>query len=167
VIGPPGRQDVAVSSVWTTESDPQCCPARSYRFVVAKGTGRQGGDYYRVITDDRPWLGAIITEQPRQSPDFRAVVVSVVPGSPAAGLLRPGDVLTAINGSPALGHGLVPAIFDQLAVYKPGQTVSLDLIRQGNLITLRITFGSLADRRAVNAGANLASSNDTNPQYML
>lgn len=167
VIGPQRHQQVAVTSLWTTASDPQCCPARSYRFVLARASEPQVGEYYQVIADNRPWIGAIITEQPPQSANSQAAVVSVVPGSPAAGLVRPGDILTAINGSPAPSHGLGPAIFDQLAAYQPGQTISLDILRHGHPLTVRIKLGSLADHKAVNAGTTLSSSNGNRAQYML
>src|SRR5258708_6863527 len=90
VIGAPGHQEVAVTSLWTTAADPQCCPARSYRFVLARASEPQAGEYYQVIANNRPWLGAIITEQPPQSPNSQAVVGSVGPRSPAARLRQPG-----------------------------------------------------------------------------
>ena len=166
-FGPPGRQEVAVTSIWATASDPQCCPARSYRFVLAKAQEPQVGEYYRVISDDRPWLGAIVTEQPPQSGNSNAVVVSVVPGSPAAGLLRAGDILVGVSGSSARSHGLGPAIFDQLARYKPGQAARLDIYRNGRPLVVGIKLGSLADQKAMNAGVSLPAPNGTVAEYML
>ncbi len=166
-IGAPGHQEVAVTSSWATPSDPQCCPARSYRFILAKAQRPQIGEIYRVISDNRPWIGAIIAEQPPQSPDSAAIVVSVVPGSPAAGILQRGDLLIGISGSSATGHGLGPAIFDQLAASKPGQTVQVLINRDGNPLTVTVTLGSLASPKAINAGNGLPIPNGTGGRYML
>jgi hypothetical protein len=167
VIGKPGHQRVAVTASWATESDPQCCPARSYQFILAKAQEPQIGEYYRVIADNRPWLGAIITEQPPQTANSSAIVVSVVPGSPAAGVLSPGDVIVGVRGSTVTSHGLGPAVFDQLAPYKPGQTVDLDIDRDGTLLTVTAKLGSLADSKAINAGGALSELNGTDAEYMI
>jgi hypothetical protein len=167
VIGKPGHQRVAVTASWATESDPQCCPARSYRLILAKAQEPQVGEYYRVIADNRPWLGAVITEQPPQTANSSAIVVSVVPGSPAAGILRPGDVIIGVKGSAVTSHGLGPAVFDQLAPYKPGQTVELDIDRDGTLLTVTAKLGSLADSKAIDAGGALPELNGTAPEYMI
>jgi hypothetical protein len=166
ITGPPGHQKVAVTSIWATASDPQCCPARSYRFVLARSTEPEVGETYRVTADDRPWLGAIVTEQPPQSPDSIAVVRTVIPGSPADGILQPGDAVIKVSGSAAEGHGAGPAIFDQFAAYKPGQAIRLIIDRDGQFRTVTITPGSLANPKAIDAGADLTAI-DSNPEYML
>lgn len=166
VTGPPGHQRVAVTSIWATASDPECCPARSYRFVVARGTEPEVGETYRVVNDDRPWFGVVVTEQPPQSADSVAIVRAVVPGSPAAGVIQPGDVLIKVSGSAAASHGLGPAVFDQLAAGKPGQTVRLVIKRNGQLRTVTVNPSSLADPKAINAGEGLTAS-DSNPEFML
>jgi S1-C subfamily serine protease len=94
-------------------------------------------------------------------------VVSVVPGSPAAGLLRAGDILVGVSGSSARSHGLGPAIFDQLARYKPGQAARLDIYRNGRPLVVGIKLGSLADQKAMNAGVSLPAPNGTVAEYML
>ena len=37
--------------------------------IVHYDSEPQTGESYRVIADNRPWLGAIVTEQPPQSPN--------------------------------------------------------------------------------------------------
>jgi putative serine protease PepD len=75
--------------------------------------------------------------------DAGAVVVSVAPGSGAARAgLHPGDVVTAVDGSP------VPN-FDTLVVdirnHQPGQTVSVTFRRDGLSYTVAVTLGSVVN----------------------
>jgi serine/threonine protein kinase len=168
VIGRAGHQQVAITSAWLTPADPQCCAARFYQVVVAASRQPAVGETYRVISDNRPWLGVIVKEQPQGSANSDAVVVSVVPGSPAAGILRPGDVLAGVTGSTVKSHGLGPAIFDQLAAYKPGQLVHLNIYRNGSpLQVVAVRLSTLANPKAISAGYNLVTLRGNVAEYML
>jgi carboxyl-terminal processing protease len=57
-------------------------------------------------------------------------VTGVIPGSPAAraGVFRPGDVITAVNGSAPFVNGMPsPGVFNLLTFPAPGQTVRITL----------------------------------------
>ena len=77
--------------------------------------------------------GALISEPDATGP-------SVIPGSPAeeAGL-RPGDILTAIDGRRIdAGHGLD----DILSQYRPSDRLTLTVLRAGQTLQLEITLGT-------------------------
>ena len=102
----------------------------------------------RVVNDlrekgrvERGWLGAGLQEV--QDPDGRGLlgigIASVERSSPAArGGLKPGDIVTAINGAAADSRrGFIKAI----ALTPPGGTVRLTLQRQGREMDLNVTVG--------------------------
>jgi hypothetical protein len=165
VTGKAPHQTVAITSAWYTPSDPHCCPSRNYRFVIAPASS-QTGESYRVISDNRPWLGVFITFQSSPSGNSQAIVTSVISGSPAAGILEPGDILRAVAGPHIASHGLGPAVLDELGMHKAGNIVRLLVQRGGTLRYATVRLGTLADPRAVNAGNNLASAGNT-PEYMI
>jgi putative serine protease PepD len=67
----------------------------------------------------------------------------VAPGSPAAQAgLKPGDTITAINGTPIASTDSFIATIDK---YKPGQQVTLSVKRSGQSMQVKVT---LADRPA-------------------
>ena len=165
ITGTAPHQQVAITSEWYTPSDPHCCPDRPYRFVIAPATG-QTGEYYQAVSDNRPWIGAYITFQTQQYGNSQAIVTHVIPGSPAAGILQAGDILHAVAGSQSAGHGLGPAVLDELGKYKAGDIVRLLVQRGGALTYVTVRLGSLARPQAVNAGNNLPVSGNT-PEYMI
>jgi S1-C subfamily serine protease len=69
-----------------------------------------------------------------------AVVASVKPGGPAARAgIMPGDRIVSINGQPV---GNPSDVAQMLATLKPGQTVSIGLIRQdGSSATVKVPLG--------------------------
>jgi putative serine protease PepD len=69
-----------------------------------------------------------------------AVVASVKPGGPAARAgIAPGDHIVSINGQPVTSPADVAAV---LATLKPGQTVSIGLVKQdGSTVTVKVTVG--------------------------
>ena len=69
-------------------------------------------------------------------------VVSVTPGGAAAKAgLRPGDVITAINGTPVTD---TESLTVALAGMRPGQQVALSVTRQdGSTATVKVTLGQL------------------------
>jgi S1-C subfamily serine protease len=69
-----------------------------------------------------------------------AVVASVKPGGPAARAgIAPGDHIVSINGQPVTSPVDVAGV---LATLKPGQTVSIGLVKQdGSTVTVKVTVG--------------------------
>ncbi len=103
------------------------------------------------------WLGIrgtdLDVEQARRfglSVDRGVIVLSVVPGSPAARAgLRPaqasgldiaqlGDVIVAIDGQPVVGMQELAA---RIGAHQPGDTVELTVLRDGREQTVRVTLG--------------------------
>jgi hypothetical protein len=153
VAGASPHQQVAVSAYWQTPVDPHCCPSRRYRFVVARATNPAAGAGYQVISDDRPWLGAFIAgAQPAsgENSPARAEVIAVVPGSPAAGVLRPMDIITGIAGTrPKTAPVLLgPAVVDQFAAHHAGDTIRLRIRRDGIPQTVTVKLSSRASPKA-------------------
>jgi len=68
------------------------------------------------------------------------VIVEVVDGAPAAGLLAPGDVVTALNGV-AVASGADLA--ERIRAERPGTTVTLTLVHQGVQRDQPVTLGVL------------------------
>ena len=68
--------------------------------------------------------------------EHQVTVVSTVPGSPAAGKLKPGDVLVEVGGKTVQGLSLQELV--QLVRGPDGTTVGLRLLRQGKPIDLDI-----------------------------
>ncbi len=101
-------------------------------------------EYGRVL---RGWLGVAvqdITPLLAQSLELDSpggtLVTEVVRNGPAhLGGLRPGDILTTINGTTlANAYQAMTIITDE----RPGATVSLEILRHGRPMTLRITIGT-------------------------
>jgi len=83
-----------------------------------------------------------------------AVVISTTPGSPAASVLKQGDILEGVVGAkqPSGGQGDIgPAIVDQLAEQNVGQTVTLEVNRGGQMITVPVRLGSRSASDAIDA----------------
>jgi predicted metalloprotease with PDZ domain len=167
VTGRAPRQHVAVSTEWVTMSDLAGEPIRGYRFVLAPTQGSTG-ETYHAISDNRSWLGVYITE-PSDNPTGPASVLAVIPHSPAAGILQPGDILLNVASStlPAMREYMASPVIDQLASHYPGDTVQLQIRRDGTVRTVTITLGSLANPAAVNAGNNYPDTTGNNPEYLI
>lgn len=165
VIGTAPGQKVAVTSALYMALDPHCCPVRAYRFVLAPAT-IPAGESYRVIRDNRPWLGVFITIESPSSTNPQAVVTAVVPGSPAAGFLQAGDTLRAVAGPRMASNGLGPAVADELGTHRAGDVVGLQIQRGSALRLVTVKLGTLADPNAISAGFNIPSSGNV-LGYML
>ena len=75
-----------------------------------------------------------------------ALVAEVQPGGPAARAgLRPGDVVTAVNGVAVQDPR---ALARQVAAVRPGATASLTVLRDGREQAVQVTAAALPDRRA-------------------
>jgi serine protease Do len=90
---------------------------------------------------ERGWLGAGLQEVPDSEGHgiLGVGIASVERGSPAArGGLRPGDIVTAVNGQMTdSGRGFQKTI----AQTPPGSTVRLTLLRQGREMELDVAVG--------------------------
>jgi hypothetical protein len=116
--------------------DAHCCPIRTYRFVLAY----RGGSITE-IADQRPWLGVIVREPGRFGNPFGALrVIRVARRSPAAGILRTGDVILDVLNAP---HRGVRGIFDRLSELNAGQVARLLIIRGGTRLVVKVRLGSL------------------------
>lgn len=151
VNGKAPAQRIAVTDWWQTASDPHCCALRSYRFVAARSAG-PAGETYTVVQDDRPLVGAIVSLD-GLGITGTAAVTTVIPGSPAAGVLLPGDVIASASGSynPAGKTLNGPAVVDEIASHLAGDTVQLRVYRAGNPMTVTVRRGTLASPQAASA----------------
>jgi S1-C subfamily serine protease len=69
------------------------------------------------------------------------VVGDVVANSPAAQAgLRPNDVITAVDGQPLRGDS---ALAQVTYSHKPGDTITLTVLRQGQSMDIPVTLGTL------------------------
>ncbi|MEO8392176.1 MAG: PDZ domain-containing protein [Chloroflexota bacterium] len=94
---------------------------------------------------DARWLGVGVTEGTQQ-----VIVAQVQPGSPAeSAQLAVGDVIVALNGTPITSVSELSA--DILAV-RSGDTVMLDLLRKGKLLTVDVTLASAGAGATLNSG---------------
>jgi S1-C subfamily serine protease len=88
----------------------------------------------------RGWIGIVPQDVPEYQreqlgiPSNGVLIANLYVGSPAlkAGV-KPGDVLTAVNGTPVRSAQEAIA---HIAVHRPGETMKLKLIRSGKTIEL-------------------------------
>jgi len=72
--------------------------------------------------------------------DSGFVVGQVAPGSPAASAgIQPGDVITAVDGRPLDSES---ALAENLNQHKPGDSVTLTVIRNGQQQSIQVTLGT-------------------------
>ncbi|HET6690399.1 MAG TPA: trypsin-like peptidase domain-containing protein [Miltoncostaeaceae bacterium] len=83
---------------------------------------------------DLPYLGIVGGDVPEG-----VLLQQIVAGGPASGLLRPGDVILAVDGSPAdTNAGLAAA----LAAHAPGDRVTVRVLRDGDATDVPVTLGA-------------------------
>ena len=82
----------------------------------------------------------------------RGALVSAVEKGGAADLagVRPGDIITAIDGHPVQRSSDLPRL---VGAIRPGTRVPLDLFRRGSTLRLRVTVGSWSDKAPAPAPA--------------
>jgi S1-C subfamily serine protease len=84
-------------------------------------------------------LNPALSAQNGISVPYGAYITSVVPGSPAAQAgLQSGDVITAIDGTPIQNDSDLAQI---LSNDKPGDTVTLTVLRGSQTLTIKVTLG--------------------------
>jgi len=78
-----------------------------------------------------------------ESPDAQGalVVEHILPEGPAAEALEPGDILYSIDGQMVSSFIPLESYLDE----QIGQTIEIEFLRNGNLMTTNVTVGSLAD----------------------
>ena len=103
VIGRAPRQQLRIPVGWLTDADPECCAVRTYVETVGFRVQRLRGGYvsrtYVVTASTQSWLGVYATAPINiTGTPSNPVVLSVVAGGPAAGILQPGDQLLSVAG---------------------------------------------------------------------
>ena len=68
-----------------------------------------------------------------------ALVIEVVPNSPADQRLEPGDLIINVDGSPILGMSELAA---RVRLTSPETEISLGVLRNGNEISIAVVLGS-------------------------
>jgi serine protease Do/serine protease DegQ len=116
-------------------------------------------------------LGPDLAEAFGLKDNHGAVIVNTVPGSPAekAGL-RAGDVVTAANGRPVRGAS---DLRTQIGLMRVGETIRLDVLRDGKPLTFSASVGSPEDlsvdasklRNERLAGASFGDIHPDSPAY--
>lgn len=89
-----------------------------------------------------PWLGIAFSSNvanglPNQAQTL--TVSAVVAGGPSAGKLQAGDVISTWNGKPVLNYY---QLVGDVSSAQPGQTVTVGVIRGGQIVNVRITLGT-------------------------
>ena len=83
---------------------------------------------------DLPYMGIVGGDVPEG-----VLLQDVVASGPAAGLLRPGDVITAVDGTPATTNaGLAAA----LVAHAPGDRVTVRVLRDGDEVDVPVVLGT-------------------------
>jgi S1-C subfamily serine protease len=86
-------------------------------------------------------LNPAIAAQLGTSATQGAVIMQVVPGSPAADAgLQTQDVITEINGTPLTGESTLAQIVQS---HKPGDTLDLTVVRGSQTLQVKITLGTM------------------------
>jgi PDZ domain len=151
VTGKAPHQELSVPIGWLTSADPQCCAVRTYVNTVAFRKQSFNGGYaqsnYVVTSSTQSWLGvyALLPDQTNGTwPN--PVVMSVLPGSPAAGVLQVGDQLAGVAGvSPPSSASNGSPFMDEVAKSLPGTKIVLNIVRGTTPLVVNVTLGSTAE----------------------
>ncbi len=135
VVGEPGSARVRLSGQLFTAADAECCPVRDYEAEVGFDPVRQE---YRIVRDNRSWIGAVVAFRNGDSGETTSeFVVATEPGTSAGQLLRPGDVLLPDPNGPVSDVG-APSVLHQAAKHQPGERFSIDVLRNQRRIRLAV-----------------------------
>lgn len=163
VVGDAPNQRLSVTLQWTTAVDAMCCPVRNYTQQIGwmspttvQGVTESGG--FGVLSDNRSWLGVFVADEPGQdgATPPPPIVMTVVPGSPSDGILKPGDELLSVAGAtPHNAEGgiatLGPEVIDEVATEMPGSAIVLSIERGGQQIQENINLSSYANPDQIKA----------------
>jgi hypothetical protein len=138
----------ARSSYWT-RADSHCCPSRDYRFQVGAS-----GDSVTVLEDERPYLGVLVRERGKYFGEGPLEILEVTEGSPAAGKLRPGDVLLDVENAPpperTFSDPEGEPLYNKLSAFDAGETARLVVSRDGGpKMGVPVKLGSLKDAQTM------------------
>lgn len=151
VTGKAPHQKLSVPVGWLTSADPQCCAVRTYVNTVALRKQSFTGGYqqtnYVITASTQSWLGvyALLPDQTNGTYP-NPVVMTVLPGSPAAGVLQVGDQLVGVagvNAPSSASNG--PPVMDEVAKSLPGAKIALNIIRGTTPMVVNITLASTAE----------------------
>ena len=140
-------QVIGINTLVATQAEPGVF-AQGIGFAIAIDTAKPIAD--QLVTTGHavhPYLGIAygpltpaLASRLGVNTTSGVVVGQVVPGSPAAsGGLQPGDVITAVDGQALDSES---ALAENLNRHKPGDSVTLTVIRQGNQHSVPITLGT-------------------------
>jgi len=150
------RNVIQAASSYLIAGAAEAGPYSAYRFTLAA----RGGHIVEVY-DNRPLLGVVL----RFTRAAGLRVVLTIPHGPAAGRLRPGDVILSVENAPA-GYAFPPPdglpkrvgpgpkstakydIADTLSSFHAGQTARLLIERGRKRLTVSVKLGSLMDPAA-------------------
>jgi S1-C subfamily serine protease len=105
----------------------------TYGYFVPSAVALPMADQLATHDVGHGWLGVV----GRDDGGAGAVVLSVVPGSPAAGAgVRPGDVVEAVDSHPIASLADLEA---RLYVSRPGTALQLTVLRAGSVETMTVT----------------------------
>lgn len=165
VVGRAPHQQVKISAAWITDDDPECCAIRTYVDTIGFRVQRFSGGYvsrtYVVTSSTQSWLGVYAALPPTvgSEPPPDPVVLSVVQGGPAAGILQPGDQLISVaGGSVPSTSSLGPPVIDEVARSLPGTRIALTIERNGAQQVVNITLSSTASDAFTSSSAPSAGN---------
>jgi len=144
------HQLLRITAGWHTIDDPECCAVRNYDVEVGlqpNPPSSGGGSSYLVKSSTQSWVGAfLVVPNTGSIPSTgNPVVVNVVQGSPADGLLQVGDQIVEVSGaSPNPDADLGPAVIDEIANGLPGTVVPLVILRNGAQQVVNVKLASTA-----------------------
>lgn len=101
-----------------------------------------------------PYIGVTVTDASDQSSIEGALVAGIQSNSPAEQAnLQEGDIITSVNGETISGSS---DLKDKISESKVGDTLSLEVYRNGKTLTIQVTVG---EQNTTNNGANVEKSN--------
>ena len=140
-------QVIGINTLVATQAEPGVS-AQGIGFAIAIDTAKPIADQL-VATGHavHPYLGIAygpltpsLAVRLGVNTDNGFVVGQVAPGSPAASAgLQPGDVITAVDGQPLDSES---ALAENLNQHKPGDSITLTVIRGGQQQNIQVTLGA-------------------------
>lgn len=114
--------------------------------MLVTALGFAVGSVFAQDTEDTAWLGVAIVDQ-----DDQVVIARVQTGSPAnAADLLIGDVIVSFDGEAVTSAS---DLSDKVKAAAPGDTVTLELLRNGESVSVEVTLGSTPTRFGRGRGA--------------
>ena len=146
-IGFQGEQKLSIYLPLKTSQDTNAALVRTYNYTVRFPYAPENEWAAPTISsNDLPYLGVNVSPASNSGLSLGLTVNGVKPNSPAAGHLRPGDVILGVSPN-LLAHSkytwtLGTPLIDEIELLEPKQKVTLTLNRGGRKVTTTITLGS-------------------------